>query len=751
MVIALLLFLTFLALFVSADTPLGSMVIYGNNGTVVTGSRNVFLNLSYSAGHGIDKCRWANDDMSYLASADWEGCTTVKAWILSGGFGNKTVYFEVKDLNGDTAVFNDSILYVFMQDYTPPSPPTVYDGTGDDIDWSNSNSTLNANWFNASDDISTIYYKYRIINQTGCYDPSCAWTDVGIWDDVSAPGLTLYEGANYSFEILAYVNGRLNASAVSNGTIIDLTKPDAPGINSSSHPDQSRPEDSATAIFNFSASDPVSNGASSGIRGYSYVLDRHPGTAPDNVLEERAWNDLVPLHRGSQNQTLKMNGTGMSYSVYSQLGFNVTENDSLKVRVALAEQFSDYWDPMAVKVFIAKDVGSPIPAPESAAITNIINISQDIDYAYQMTDARIYEFDLTVNETVDITSTDIYVVVAGLPSDDDNRQPLAISATTDLNFVDNTTKSHVCDESACTENTNTVDYSIGVQRKDSGDYWTVQYDFLGDAVYYFHAKAKDNAGNWGDPAHYKITVAAGGVSSMIYSPVDNEAFVTNGSATNITVKVAVSGNTSAWVVALHPGGSNSTSPQAVFDSTHDFENITLEIGRNELYAMTNTSVGAMARSESVFVTLSSEPQPPTDKTLKVSYAGCTQFSSGNFLCYDDGQPGVYVGMGIEDNSAVSSGAVQADTEMNSIKIFMTRPFNVESRDLEFEKNEFLDRVNPMFGYKYGANMYVIKNELRYEDIYLGGGFFLPPGAYSIYIRKSGVMTDGRYNVTLTVK
>ena len=114
-----------LALFVAADTPLGTIVIYGINGTELTGSRNVLLNLSYSSSDGIDKCRWVNDDQSALSSADWEECTTAKAWILSSGFGNKTVYFEVKDLNSDTAVFNDSILYVFMQDYTAPAPPTV--------------------------------------------------------------------------------------------------------------------------------------------------------------------------------------------------------------------------------------------------------------------------------------------------------------------------------------------------------------------------------------------------------------------------------------------------------------------------------------------------------------------------------------------------------------------------------------------------------------------------------------------------
>ena len=749
--LSMLFCVAFISIFVIPDYPLGSMVIYGLNGTESTGSRNVFLNLSYSSADGVDKCRWANDAAGNLISKHWEECTTVKAWILREGFGTKTVYFEVLDLNGDVSTFSDAIDYMFIQDFTAPTPPSVYDGiSGDDIDWSDSSTTLEAHWFNATDDISTIFYKYRIINQSGCYNIDCNWTNVGTDTEAGRTNFTLYEGANYSFEVLAYVNDILNSSSVSDGVIVDLTKPVAPTINSSTHPTQIKPYDSATAIFNFSATDPVSNGVASGVEGFSYLLNRHPGTAPDRNIEERYWETFAEMHKGSYNQTLKTNGTGDAYSVMNELQYNITVGDSIRVRVALAEQFMDYSDLMGIKVYLAKDTGGAFDYDmESNAVSDISNMSLDIMYVEDISDAWVYQFDLTVTETIDIGSTPLYVVVSGITTDDDNREPLAISATENFALIDNTTKAYVCDETGlgCTEKTNDLEFAIEVKKEDTGSSWSVQYDLLGDETYYFHVKAKDVAGNWGDTAHYKIIVAAGGVNSIIYSPVDEELFYSNESEKNISVKVAVGGNVSVWVVALHPDGSNFTSPKQTFDSSYEFENIILETGINELYAVTNTSQGAIAESGRISVRLSPDVLPVTNKTLRVTYTGCSG-STSNYICTrTEGMS--YVGIAFEDD-VISGSKLQGDTSLNSIKIFMTRAFNTDERDLELATNVFMDRVNPMFGYAYGTTYYMIRNELRYDDLHLGGDFMLPPGVYKMYIRKGGVTAEGKTNISIRI-
>jgi hypothetical protein len=42
----------------------------------------------------------------------------------------------------------------------------------------------------------------------------------------------------------------------------------------------------------------------------------------------------------------------------------------------------------------------------------------------------------------------------------------------------------------------------------------------------------------------------------------------------------------------------------------------------------------------------------------------------------------------------------------------------------------------------------VRNELRYSNKYLGGNFRIPAGIYHLEIRKNGVTTDGRTNITI---
>jgi hypothetical protein len=733
--------------------PTGSIVIYGINGTEFTGSRNVILNLTFADDMNVSACRWANDNAADLLSAPWENCTTVKAWILSEAEGNKTVYYEINDTSGNTAIFNDSIMYYFAQEYTPPSAPVVYDGLEtDDIDWWNSNTTLSAHWFNSSEDISTIYYRYRILENGSCYNNDCNFTSVGEETQVTVENLALLEGSLYSFEVEAYNAGNLSASTISDGVRIDLTPPDAPDISSSTHPDQNRAYSSAYADFNWTAEDILSNGNMSGVTAYSYILDSSPGTAPDDIEEERDWETLAYLNNDGFSQPLKINGSGgtdYAYAVFSQLHTNMTVNDSIKVRVALAELVSDYRDLMNVKVYLARVAGTGDVSSfnlESSAISNINSVSWDIKYAYGMTLATIYEFTLTVNTTVNDGTDDIYIVVSGLSSDDNNRNTLAIAGAT--SGIDASTKNFVCSEvPACLQNTTNLDYSIEVKRADAGE-WQTRYEALGDGTYYFHVKAKDAAGNWGDTAHYRINVAAGGVSVIIASPADGEIVTSETTSANISVRAVVSGNASVYIVAEHPDSSTYTSPSFVFSTTHTFENITIQQGRNELRAIANTSAGAVTTSSIVYVTLAPSIYQTTNKTLRVSYGACSDATP--HLCYSTEGTNL-VGVATESSSATAAGHAQADTSSNSIKIFMSKPFDLSKTSNDLEDNDFLDRTSPAFGYSDGMKKFVMGSELRYPDIYLDGDLNLQPGTYNLYIIHNGVTPDGRVNLTVEVR
>lgn len=88
--------------------PTGSIVI--NSGDATTTSRSVTLTLTSSdALSGVDKVRYSNDGV--WDTEPWEASSPTKAWQLTPGNGNKTVYYEVADKAGLTSItYSDTIL-----------------------------------------------------------------------------------------------------------------------------------------------------------------------------------------------------------------------------------------------------------------------------------------------------------------------------------------------------------------------------------------------------------------------------------------------------------------------------------------------------------------------------------------------------------------------------------------------------------------------------------------------------------------
>jgi parallel beta-helix repeat protein len=737
--------------------PNASIIIHGVNGTVVTGTRSVFLNLTYSDDQCMGYCRWGNDDVSDLAARPWENCTTVKAWLLSEAEGNKTVFFQARDCLGNINTTNDTILYFFSQDYTPPSVPAVYDGLeGNDIDWHNSNTSLSAHWSSSSEDISNIiYYRYRIIvNGTSCYANDCNFTGTGTDTSVTVTNLALKENWLYSFDVQAYNPFNISSgTASSNGTRIDITSPNAPIVSSTSHPDETISYPLNEVKLNWTAADIISGGNMSGISGYSFMLDSYPGTAPDSILDGRQQDTLSPMPTRDSFRLLRANSSVASphtYAVFSQIHANITQNDSITVSVALAELGSDYADAMQVNVYLISVANGAAIAgfnQETNAISGIVNISQDIKYASVPSLAETYQFSLTANTTVSDVSNDIYVVVSGLAADSDNTKDLSIAAST--SSVDQSSWAFVCNNSnSCANVSDSTEYAIGVSRSGTGSMWTAQYS-LGDGTYYFHVKANDVAGNWGNTTHFRINVAGGGVSVGIVSPVDGTLFTTGSASQNISVKVMVSGNASVNVVVKHPDNSVHPSSSRVFATTGMFGNITIELGTNEIYAVANTSAGAVTLSSKVYVLLESAIAPVSNRTLKVYYGACS--ASGNSQVCSSVEATRRVGAASEVAGSAPGLYVLADTSQNSIKIFNSKSFDANSVDDYFADNSFLDLKVPSFSFGKKAEGYVVRGELRYPDVFLGGNLTLSPGKYDIYINHWGVTSDGKVNLSMSIR
>ncbi|MFX1391586.1 MAG: hypothetical protein ACFE9Z_16095, partial [Promethearchaeota archaeon] len=86
-------------------SPNGSINI--NNGDMWTKTTDVMLFLTFDdISSGVKEVRYSNDSVMWTT---WEPASTTRAWILPVGDGFKTVYYEIKDNVGITAIFSDTI------------------------------------------------------------------------------------------------------------------------------------------------------------------------------------------------------------------------------------------------------------------------------------------------------------------------------------------------------------------------------------------------------------------------------------------------------------------------------------------------------------------------------------------------------------------------------------------------------------------------------------------------------------------
>lgn len=97
--------------------PDGTLSIDG--GDAYTTDANVELSVGF--GDAV-QMRFSNDS-GVWNDADWKPAAAEAGWTLSGGYGEKTVYVQLKDEAGNTAIFSDTIVH--------RSIPAVSDSTAD--------------------------------------------------------------------------------------------------------------------------------------------------------------------------------------------------------------------------------------------------------------------------------------------------------------------------------------------------------------------------------------------------------------------------------------------------------------------------------------------------------------------------------------------------------------------------------------------------------------------------------------------
>ncbi len=188
--------------------PTGSISI--DNGTLETASPQVTLNLTYSdAISGVSQVQYSNDGSSW---SGWENATATKAWTLSAGGGEKTVYYQIADKAGLTTTVSDTINYS-NPDITPPTGTISINGGNA---YTNSASVTLALTY--EDDMSGV-------NQVRYSNDDSTWSS---WESpVASKEWTLLSGDGNNTVYFQIEDNAGLTTNLSSSIMLDMTPPNA--------------------------------------------------------------------------------------------------------------------------------------------------------------------------------------------------------------------------------------------------------------------------------------------------------------------------------------------------------------------------------------------------------------------------------------------------------------------------------------------------------------------------------------------
>ncbi|MFH1133793.1 MAG: choice-of-anchor X domain-containing protein [Nanoarchaeota archaeon] len=700
-----------------------------------TGSATVILNTTYNDSNGVEACRYYE-----VAWTDWESCVQQRAWVLTEEDGLKTILYQVKDHAGNINQSNDTI-YLNKTgsglDITAPSAPVIID----DGNWTNSTDTLHVRWVNATDRESELLhialtYEYRIYDQ-GAY--LFDWTETSD-SDVTASGLTLTSGANYTWEVRAVNSVGLRSEiAYSDGIIPDHVTPLAPTVASLSHPSQGSWYNNNTASFNWSSSD-----ALSGIGAFSYVLDSAADTDPDTVPEGTLGN------LEGENSTLFQNAPdGVSY-------FHVRAQDKA----------ANWGNPAHHTINV--DTSAPT-TPQMLVMSQYINTteanfswsaSQDphsgiATYYLQVSNSSLFETLLFEGWVGNVTNDTVTVPVAaeyfarvrsqngaGLNSSYSDQvstildviapklwfyKPNGTVISTTVIIVMETDEDATCEyldlestdeyhnftftgstlHETRVSNLNLTNYSYGLRCKDAvnnQNSTTISFtvtDDEPDSISFL-----SNASGFTDTIiDFNVSVTGGGIGL--------------GEIRKSDTNLSIGGYTTDYTLDDRGSGRYRISFRAPKDSGN--------------YTLVFTAMDASASTTAEI----------KDSSLTMSYdsSGLDPVSGSN-MAYDRTTASFGVASDSSDTTITSSETtltVRANTADGKVYLFATKPSSVENREDLFRMKTFQDQILPSFGYQLDKANYLIRTQLGYGDIYIRSptdtAKEFSPGSYNLVIKN----------------
>ncbi|WP_208590014.1 InlB B-repeat-containing protein, partial [Gracilibacillus suaedae] len=197
-----------LAFFYEKDKnpPTGKITI--NHGEDATNNKEVTLDITSNDDFGPVEMRFSNDNLNW---GEWEPVADSKEWLLADGNGEKTVYMNLRDANGNQTVESDTI----KVDTSPPAVTGVSDQSTYDHDvtitFNEGAATLNGMQFINGDTVSDIGDYTLVVKDDAGNETSTTFTieksrSVADRGSGTSDDPYIIETANHLNEVRNYLN-----------------------------------------------------------------------------------------------------------------------------------------------------------------------------------------------------------------------------------------------------------------------------------------------------------------------------------------------------------------------------------------------------------------------------------------------------------------------------------------------------------------------------------------------------------------
>ncbi|MDI6704522.1 MAG: fibronectin type III domain-containing protein [bacterium] len=483
-----------------------------------------------------------NDGVCYVVSGG-AGGTLYDSGIPSESSGIKVAinkhHFICININGKTLDFkaidiDGNIIDSFTISRPEVPAPVVSSPTHPDeaLWYANGNGTVK--WTIDHPDIDGYSYLW---DQNGDTIPDEA---KDCEEDVTSLEFSLSDGIWY-FHIKAKDNAGNWGSVDHYRVQVDTSPPPAPVITSSTHPDQNNWYSNNDPVFNFSTSDV------SGIAGYSYVLDQAQDTIPDN--ESEGIDTTVPYTDVADGvhwfHVKAKNGAGLwGDTSHYKIKVDVTPPDAVTIDYPV----DNYWYVKPITTYYGKASDS----------TSGIDLST-LEYSYNngswtsfTDDTGIHDWDDSdeIPHTIETPGVPLQVRVKdnAIPGNLATSQVITIKVDTSVPIPVVSSTTHPDEDTWYSKDDLRVEWTPGAdtsgidgysyildqisdttpdtEKECEEDTTSATFTDLSDGTWYFHIKAKDNAGNWSSAYHYRVNVdVTPPVASIILSPSDTSSSV----------------------------------------------------------------------------------------------------------------------------------------------------------------------------------------------------------------------------------